>query len=90
MCRALGLIQDDREWDEALAEGALTFLPASLRELSVTILMFCMPSNPRELFDKHNLESAEDFERDALKINIILTDSQKRTLVLADIQQRLY
>ena len=31
VCRALGLLQDDREWDEALTEGALTKMPLALR-----------------------------------------------------------
>jgi hypothetical protein len=90
VCRALGLLQDDREWDEALAEGSSTFMPAALRELYVTILMFCMPSNPKELFENHHLEWADDFEREALKKGLHLSDSQKRTLVLLDIQQRLH
>ena len=30
VCRALGLLQDDGEWDEALHEGALTCMPAAL------------------------------------------------------------
>ena len=33
LCRALGLLQDDREWDEALSKGALTKMSAALREL---------------------------------------------------------
>ena len=36
VCRVLGLLQDDQEWDEALHEGALTHMPCSLRELFVT------------------------------------------------------
>ena len=89
VCRALGLLQDDREWDEALDEGALTKMPSALRELFITIILFCMPSNPKELFEKHHLEWTEDFEYDAQKKGVALSDSQKRTLVLLDIQNRL-
>ena len=77
VCRALGLLQDDREWDEALNEGALTCMPAALRELYITILMFCMPSNPKELFEAHYLEWADDFERDARKRGKSLRLSEK-------------
>ena len=61
VCKCLGLLQDDKEWDEALTEGSATRLPSALRELFITILLFCMPSNPQELFDKHHLEWADDF-----------------------------
>jgi hypothetical protein len=40
VCRVLGLLQDDREWEEVLTEGALTKMSQALRELFVTILMF--------------------------------------------------
>ena len=56
VCRCLGLLQDDNEWDQALTEGAATKMPSATRELFVTILLFCMPSNPQELFDRHHIE----------------------------------
>ena len=62
VCRSLGLLQDDREWDEAL-----THMPSALRELYVTILMFCMPSNPKKLFDDHYLDWTDDFVYEAKK-----------------------
>ena len=60
VCRVLGLLQDDLEWDEALSEAAFTKMPSALRELFVMIILFCMPSNPKKLFNKHYLEMAED------------------------------
>ena len=89
VCRTLGLLQDDQEWDEALAEGSLTRMSSTLRELFVTIVLFCMPANPKELFDKHYLEWSDDFKFKALKKNVVLSESQIRTLVLIDIKQRL-
>ena len=89
VCRLLGLLQDDREWDEALTEGAVTRMPSTLRELFVTIVLFCMPANPKELFNKHYLEWSDDFKSKALKKNIVLTETQIRTLVLLDIKSRL-
>ena len=69
VCRILGLLQDDQEWDEALTEGSLTRMPSTLRELFVTIVLFCMPANPKELFNKHFLEWSDDFQAEALKKN---------------------
>ena len=89
VCRGLGLLQDDEEWDQALTEGAVTKMPSALRELFITILMFCMPSNPQELFDKHHMEWSDDFELEAQKRSVVLTESQIRTKILIDIRQRL-
>ena len=89
VARMMGLLQDDQEWEEALAEGALTKMPSALRELFVTIIIFCVPSNPKELFNNHYSEWADDFIHKASKTGISLTDTQIRTLVVLDIQQRL-
>ena len=89
VCRALGLLQDDYEWDQALIEGARTGMPSTLRELFVTIVLFCMPANPKELFEKHFLEWGDDFQAKAKRKNIELSESQIRTLVIMDIKSRL-
>ena len=85
----LGLLQDDKEWDEALTEGALTRMPGVLRELFVTIVLFCAPANPKELFYKHYMEWADDFVGNAAKKKIVLSENQIKTLILLDIQRRL-
>ena len=89
VCRELGLLQDDKEWDLALAEGAATQMCPALRELFITILLFCNPGNPEELFSKHFLEWADDFIRKAEKRGVTLSEQQLRTLVLLDIETRL-
>ena len=66
-CRVIGLLQDDREWDEVLTEGAVTKMSPALQELFVTILMFCYPANPLELFNNHFSDWADDFKREAEK-----------------------
>ena len=40
VCRMLGLLQDDREWNEVLTNAAATNMCSALRELFVTILLF--------------------------------------------------
>ncbi|GKC02226.1 DNA helicase [Tanacetum coccineum] len=40
-CEALGLLEDDQEWETTLKEAALTATPAELRTLLVHILSFC-------------------------------------------------
>ena len=89
VCRVLGLLQDDKEWEEVLSEGAATKMSYALRELFVIILIFCYPANPVELFNKYHLDWADDFKKDAEKKQISLNERQLRTLVTLDIQQRL-
>ena len=89
VCRSLGLLQDDREWEEVLTEGAVTKISSALRELFVTILMFCSPSNPLDLFTKFHLDWSDDFKKEAEKKKIKLNDQQIKTMVAIDIRQRL-
>ena len=89
VARLRGLLQDDKEWEEALVEGALTKMPSALRELFTIIIIFCQPANPLQLFDAHHTEWADDFVQSASKKGIHLTESQVRTMVVMDIQQRL-
>ena len=89
VCRKLGLLQDDNAWDEALTEGALTRMSSSLRELFIMIVLFCQPANPLELFNKHFMEWGDDFILNSKKAGVDLSDTQIRTLVVLDIQQRL-
>ena len=88
-CRALGLLQDDNEWEEALTEASAIRMPTALRELFITIILFCNPSNPKELFEKHFMEWAEDFQANEYKKGRQLTESQIRTFVILDIKKRL-
>ena len=89
VCRILGLLQDDKEWEEVLTEGAYTKMSPALRELFVTILMFCNPSNPLELFEKFHVDWSDDFKRDMEQRNIEVNECQLKTLVTLDIKQRL-
>ena len=89
VCRQLGLLQDDREWEEVLSEGAVTKLSYALRELFVVILLFCYPANPKELFENFHQDWADDFKKNAVKKGVKLTDSQLKTMIILDIQQRL-
>ncbi|GJY98800.1 DNA helicase [Tanacetum coccineum] len=43
-CEALGLLEDDREWEITLQEATLTTTPAELRTLLAHILTFCQVS----------------------------------------------
>ena len=89
VCRELGLLQDDSEWDQVLTEGAAIKLSPALRELFTTILLFCTPADPRDLFERHFLEWTDDLQAAALKKGLSLSDQQLRTLVLLDLETRV-
>ena len=89
VCRILGLLQDDKEWDQVLTDGSFTKMCPALRELFITIILFCMPANPQELFEKHHMEWIDDIQKKAATAGQVWNDQQLRILVLIDIQQRL-
>ena len=63
VCRELGLLKDDLEWQRVLEESAVTKLCPQIRELFVIVLMFCEPANPRELFDSFWNTWVDDFDQ---------------------------
>ena len=49
-CIALGLIENDKEWDRAMQEAVSWMMPCSLRRLFVRILIHCEPMYPEKLW----------------------------------------
>ncbi|XP_048422055.1 uncharacterized protein LOC103957413 isoform X1 [Pyrus x bretschneideri] len=52
-CQSLELLGDDKEWIEALSSAVNVASSPQLRQLFVTILLFCDVGNPQILFDTH-------------------------------------
>ncbi|XP_071699004.1 uncharacterized protein [Rutidosis leptorrhynchoides] len=46
-CFAYGLVNDDKEWTEAISEAKIWATGSQLRELFVTMLLFCNLTQPR-------------------------------------------
>ncbi|GJT02293.1 DNA helicase [Tanacetum coccineum] len=59
-CEALGLLQDDQEWEITLQEAALTATPAELRTLLAHILAYSKVSNPKRLWERTWKSMSED------------------------------
>ncbi|GJW55243.1 hypothetical protein Tco_0099328 [Tanacetum coccineum] len=51
-CSTYGLINDDKEWTQAILEASLWASGAHLRDLLVTILLFCELNSPLQLWEK--------------------------------------
>ena len=89
VCRELGLLRDDLEWERVLEECAVTKLCPQIRELFIIILMFCQPSNPAALFQKFWHTWVDDFEQRSRKQSIILDENQLWTMLLLDLELQL-
>ena len=89
VCRQLGLLIDDREWEVVLEDAVDSVLSPQIRALFVTILLFCQPADPRSLFDRFYQSWTDDFHHKARRRGLTLQDEQAKTLVLLDLQLRL-
>lgn len=67
-CAALGLLQNNNEWHEALTENAHTAFPKQLRQLFVHILSNCQVSDPLKLWKDHWERMSEDILYDRRKL----------------------
>ncbi|XP_061993578.1 uncharacterized protein LOC133711477 [Rosa rugosa] len=90
-CRSMGLLGDDKEWIEALTNSSLTATASELRQLFVTIVMFCDVSNPQLLFDTHWISMCDDirynFMNDSENLNISLSDSEMQNSLLFELEK---
>lgn len=80
-CAALGIIDDDREWDAALADAVTFAMPSQLRDLYVSLLTCCEVGSPVALFDKYKAEMADDFRLKLTEVStlrMIVFDSAAR------------
>ena len=64
-CQAMGLLDDDKEWDIALEEASMTATASQLRTLFCHILIYCEVSDPLQLWEKHWRLMADDIPRKA-------------------------
>ena len=88
-CTKLGLLQDDNEWHQVLTEADYIRSTKALRELYVTIALYCEPADPGKLFEDHWESWTDDIVREAQQRGVTLEHGQLRTMVLLDIKRRL-
>ena len=89
VCRELGLLKDDQEWQQVLEESTGTKLCQQIRELFVVILIFCQPSNPLALFQEFWGTWTDDLKLKGQKMGVCLDEGQLKTMVLLDVEMRL-
>ena len=62
-CVAMGLLQDDGEWNQCLAEAGEMQTGSQLRRLFAMILLNCRPTSPHTLWDTHRAKICDDLAR---------------------------
>ena len=65
-CLALGLLENDRHWDQTLEEAAVSDSPRRMRDLFAVMLVFCQISDALSLWTKHRDSLSEDIMRQTL------------------------
>lgn len=61
-CLMRGLLADDGEWRQCLAEASHMQTGKQLRQLFATILLFCEPAEPARLWDDFRYHICDDLE----------------------------
>ncbi|GBL76140.1 hypothetical protein AVEN_234426-1 [Araneus ventricosus] len=59
-CLALGLLEDDNQWDSMLAEAALNCTGTQIRLLFAIVLTTCFPARAQMLWDNHKDSMTDD------------------------------
>ncbi|XP_074363652.1 uncharacterized protein LOC141704304 [Apium graveolens] len=89
-CYALGLLDDDREWIDCLSEAAVWATGNELRNLFVTMLVFCQVSNVPELWKSHSTILSKEMlylQRKRFQVpNLHLTQEQIESYALVEIE----
>ena len=60
-CKAMGLLEDDTEWENALQEVTDFGSAQQIRATFAVLLQFCHPTNPLALYNKFKEKMSEDF-----------------------------
>ncbi|WOG83732.1 hypothetical protein DCAR_0102910 [Daucus carota subsp. sativus] len=92
-CFHHGLLECDDEWHTAITDASTHQTGAQLRELFVTLLLFCDISDVRALWDKHWKSFSDDIEHRQRKHfpnrAFVINDEQLESLTLYDVDLQL-
>ncbi|XP_074342481.1 uncharacterized protein LOC141680051 [Apium graveolens] len=92
-CFHHGLLECDDEWHNAITDASVHQIGAQLRELFVTLLLFCDISDVRALWEKYWKTFSNDIEHKQRKNyprhNFVISDEQIECLTLFDIELQL-
>ena len=92
-CFEYGLLNDDTEWTHAISEASVWMFGPQLRDIFVTILIFCDVSRPLKLWEENWKFLSEDILHKKRKIfnypDLELAEEQLKNYCLIEIQELL-
>ncbi|KAK1366929.1 hypothetical protein POM88_042490 [Heracleum sosnowskyi] len=92
-CFHHGLLDSDDEWHEAIRDTYIHQSGAQLRELFMTLLLFCDVSDLRALWNNHWKSFSDDIELQQRRLsrmqNFIISDQQLECFTLHDVELQL-
>ena len=89
-CKALGLLDDGKEWAEAFSEAVLTASSSQLRQLFVSVTLFCQIANPQDLLDQfwHTMHDDIRIKLSSFSPhNLHFSDNELKNYVLYELEQ---
>ncbi|XP_074265342.1 uncharacterized protein LOC141587773 [Silene latifolia] len=92
-CYAHGLLNNDKEWHEAMSEANRWAMPWQLRELFVTMILFCEVTDITKLWEESYGMLSDDIERNKRRLfgdpNLELSDAARRSYTLLEVDKIL-
>ena len=76
VCRELGMLKDDELWKLVMEDAKQQKLPKQMRELFVTLMVFCDVNDPFALLEQFWEPMSEDFEHLCTTIGTTNTELQ--------------
>jgi hypothetical protein len=61
-CLALGLLEDDKHWDDTMSKANLTKNSSKIQNLFAILISFCQLSEPFKLWNKYKNNLSDDFK----------------------------
>lgn len=83
-CLARGLIRNDTECYDCIREASIFKFPKALRDLFVTVLLYCNPLKPELLWDEFKNELTYDYRQ------IFIDDDMRNKKGLIELEKLLY
>jgi hypothetical protein len=82
-CEALGLLENDAEFDECLTDAAVFKSAHAFRSLFLSIILHSVPTNARALMDRHREAMSDDCEHRLRTMFNIMHPTPEQTWELA-------
>jgi len=84
VCKALGLLHDDTEWDTCMQEACIDQDAKRLRNFFVTLLLLCSPLNPKVLWERYRDDMSHDMRHRRITNGGTVDDAYNDTLLLLE------